>query len=42
MESQFRPYTSMSSSTQMSKAPLRLYVGIVYLAIGLILYLFAN
>lgn len=42
MEGRFRPYTGMSSSAQVSKAPLRLFVGIVYLVIGLILYLFAN
>jgi len=39
MEGQSRPYTDMNSSTQERKAPLRLFVGIVYLAIGIILYL---
>lgn len=42
MEGRFRPYTDLHSDTQMSKVPLRLYIGVVYLAIGLILYLSAN
>jgi len=42
MEGQYRPNTDMHSSTQKSEAPLRLYVGLVYLAIGLFLSLFTN
>ena len=38
MEVQYRPY----SSTQEREVPLRLFVGVIYLSIGLILYLFTN
>jgi len=39
MEGQFRPNSDMHLSTQKSEAPLRLYVGVVYLAIGIVLFL---
>ncbi len=42
MEGQFRPDTDKHSSSQKSEAPLRLYVGILYLAIGLVIFLLAK
>lgn len=42
MEGKFKPYTDIHSSSQKSEVPLRLYVGVIYLAIGIILYLCTN
>ncbi len=42
MKGQFKHYTAKRLNTQGREVPLRLIMGLIYLAIGFILYLCAN